>query len=116
MKILISISMFILLTYIANAQNTVSSTPDTLKTLVIKVAGFDCSGDLSGIKTKLINHEGIDACTYTDAGTFTVQYHTSVVNEKRLKEVIEKLPSCDNPNVYPYKAKMVKVKTKNKKR
>ena len=84
---------------------------DTLKTATIKVSGISCNGDMPLIKKKLINQEGIDEVNFSAAKggavTFTVKYHSSITTEKKIREWIEAAPSCDNPNLYPYKAKTI---------
>ncbi len=100
---------------LGNAQ----SINDSVLTVRVKVGGIGCGGDMAIIKKKLINQEGIDEVTFTDkkgdASTFTVTYHSSIVTEKKIREVIESAPCCDNPNEFPYKAKTVERKS-NKKR
>jgi hypothetical protein len=68
------------------------------------------------IKKKLINQEGIDEVSYTEAKggavTFSVKYHSSLITEKKVREMIEAAPSCDNPNLYPYKTKTIFPKPK----
>lgn len=94
------------------------SVPDTLKTATLKVTGITCQGDMPVIKKKLINQDGIDEVTYTEAkgglSTFTVSYHTSVISEHQVLAIIESSPCCDNPNEFPYKAKPVAGKSKKK--
>ncbi len=87
------------------------STTDTLKTATIKVSGISCNGDMPLIKKKLINQAGIDEASYTEAKggavTFSVKYHSSIATEKKIREIIEAAPSCDNPNLFPYKTKLL---------
>ncbi len=93
---------------------------DSVLTVQVKVGGIGCGGDMGIIKKKLINQEGIDEVTFTDnkgdASTFTVTYHTSIVTEKKIREVIESAPCCDNPNEFPYKAKTVETKPQKKRK
>ena len=92
------------------------STTDTLKSATIKVSGISCNGDMPLIKKKLINQEGIDEVNFTEAKdgavTFSVKYHSSMTTEKKIRVVIEAVPSCDNPNLYPFKTKTLNSKTK----
>lgn len=83
---------------------------DTVKTATIKVTGITCNGDMPTIKKKLINEDGVEEITFTNptkAGevTFTVKYFPSVITEKRIREVMESTPGCDNPEERPYKVK-----------
>lgn len=90
--------------------------PDTLKTATLQVTGITCQGDMPVIKKKLINQEGIDEVTFTEAkggsSMFTVFYHTSVTSEQQLVAIIESSPSCDYPDAFPYAAKPAKAKKK----
>lgn len=100
------------------ALNGNSQTNDTTLTVQIKVSGIGCSGDMGIIKKKLINQEGIDEVTYTekkgDASIFNVLFHPSVITERKIREVIESAPCCDNPNEFPYKAKKMEARSKKK--
>lgn len=90
---------------------------DTLKSLTIKVSGISCNGDMPLIKKKLINQEGIEDVSYTDASngkvTFTILYHSIATTEEKIKQFIESAPSCDDPNTFPYKTKTVLPKHKS---
>lgn len=105
------ISLIIILAAFASGSVFGQSTNDTLKITTIKVSGISCNGDMPLIKKKLINQEGVDEVNYTEAKsgsvTFTIKYHTSIITEKKIREIIEASPSCDNPNVFPYKTKPV---------
>lgn len=89
---------------------------DTLKTVIIKVSGISCNGDMPLIKKKLINQDGIEDVSYTEASkgkvTFTIQYHSVATSEEKIKKFIESAPSCDDPNTFPYKTKIVVPKHK----
>lgn len=104
----------IIIAIVATATCTTAfgqTTPDTVKTATIKVSGISCNGDMPLIKKKLINQEGIDEVSFSEAKggavTFTVKYHSSITTEKKIREWIEAAPSCDNPNLYPYKTKAI---------
>lgn len=106
------ISIIIAIVAITTCTTTFGqTTADTLKTATIKVSGISCNGDMPLIKKKLINHDGIDEVSFAEAKsgavTFTVKYHSSITTEKKIREWIEAAPSCDNPNLYPYKAKEI---------
>ncbi len=103
------------------ASNTKAQTvKDSVLTIQVKVGGIGCGGDMSIIKKKLINQEGIDEVTFTDkkgdASTFTVTYHSSIVTENKIRELIESAPCCDNPNEFPYKAKTMVTKPQKKRK
>ncbi len=91
---------------------------DSVKTYIIKVTGIGCDGDMTVIKKKLINQEGIDEVTFTDkksgASQFTIVFHPFYISESKIKEIVESAPCCDNPDEFPYKVKPVKTKIKGK--
>ncbi|HXH18519.1 MAG TPA: heavy metal-associated domain-containing protein [Chitinophagales bacterium] len=104
------ISIVIMLAAIAAANTGIAQTAaDTLKTATIKVSGITCNGDMPVIKKRLLNQEGIDEAAFSAAKsgavTFTVKYHSAIITEKKIREVIEGAPSCDNPSLFPYKVK-----------
>lgn len=110
------ISIIILFIAIAITNTVIAQTgADTLKTATIKVSGITCNGDMPVIRKKLLNQEGIDEAAFSAAKsgavTFTVKYHSAIITEKKIREVIEGAPSCDNPNLYPYKVKTFKADT-----
>ena len=108
MKTILSIIVTLIITFTATAA---FGQGDAYLSANFKVSGSTCSGDMPVIKKKLINQEGIDEVSFTDAKngivTFTVKYHSSVITEKRIREIIESAPSCDRPDEYPYKAKSI---------
>lgn len=94
-------------------QNTFCQNPkDTLKIISVKISGITCSGDLPIIKKKLINQPGIDDVkfekTKSDTVIFKIEYHTSAIDEAKIRKAIEAAPSCDYPNEFPYKVKEIK--------
>lgn len=93
------------------------SQSDTLKTVLVKVSGISCNGDMPLIKKKLINQEGIEDVSYSEASngkiTFTILYHSIATTEEKIKQFIESAPSCDDPNTFPYKTKTVLPKHKS---
>jgi len=102
------------------APNTAfAQQPDSLKTATIKVDGITCNGDMPVIKKKLVNGDGIEDVSFTEAKngsvTFTVSYHSSAISEKEILMLIEAAPSCDNPTLYPYKTKPLDEDKKRKK-
>jgi len=112
---------FLLLTLLAGSVGIIrgQSVPaDTLKTATLKVTGITCQGDMPIIRKQLINQDGIDDVTFTKAkgglSTFTVSYHTSVIDEAGVLAVIEAAPSCDDPGIFPYKARAVTAHPKKK--
>ena len=116
MKYFLSFGIFLSI-LISSQSVTGQSTSDSLKTASIKVSGITCNGDMPIIKKKLINLEGTESVTFTEAKngvvTFTVEYHTSVITEERILKEIEAAPSCDNPNSFPYKTKPLSPRPKN---
>lgn len=117
MKAIILLTIFLGIFF---AQNSFGQNPkDTLKTISVKITGITCEGDLPIIKKKLINQPGVDEVTYekakTDTVNFVIKYHTSAIDEKKIRKTIEAAPSCDYPGVFPYKVKELKqVEGKNK--
>lgn len=112
-------SMLLAMVLIAvNNSASAQISHDSVNTVVIKVGGIGCEGDMTIIKKKLINQEGIDEVTFTakknEASTFSIIYHQAIITEKKIHELIESAPCCDNPNEFPYKAKIVKPKTTKK--
>jgi copper chaperone CopZ len=112
MKLLITSILIVLSINSSFAQSNI----DTLKSTTLTVTGLTCNGDMSTIKKKLINQDGIDEVNYTELKkgkvTFTVKYHSSITTEKQIREWIESVPGCDDPNVYPYKASPFIIKFK----
>ena len=108
MRTLISILIVFVFSNISHSQTKA----DTVKTATIKIGGIACNMDMPIIKKKLLNQEGVDEATYSEAKSgsviFTVKYHSSIITEKKIREVIEAAPSCDNPNELPYKVKSFK--------
>ena len=104
MKTFISILILFVFGNISYSQTKA----DTV-TATIKIGGITCNMDLPIIKKKLINQDGVDEATYSEAKSgsviFTVKYHPAIIAEKKIQEVIEAAPSCDNPNELPYKVK-----------
>lgn len=108
MNKLISLLFSILISVFCNKVSG-QTVVDTVKTTTIKVNGISCNGDMPLIKKKLINQEGIDEVTFSEikneAVIFTIKFHSSVINEQKIEELIEGAPSCDDPALFPYKAK-----------
>jgi copper chaperone CopZ len=108
MKTLFSI-IIALITFAVSNNSSGQTTTDTVKTATVKVIGITCKLEESDIKKKLLSQEGIDETTYSSGtGIFTVKYHSSTITEKKISEVIEASPSCENPNQFPYKVKSIK--------
>lgn len=106
------ISIFMVMVAITTVSKVFGqSANDSLKTATIKVSGITCNGDMTVIKKKLINKDGIDEVSFSEAKngvvTFTVKYHSSITSELNIRKIIEAAPSCDNPDLYPYKTKSV---------
>ncbi|MFY8091453.1 MAG: hypothetical protein ACOVMI_09380 [Chitinophagaceae bacterium] len=109
-KAIFIFSFIVFKTSTLKAQATV----DSVKTAIVKVSGIHCEGDMPEIKELLINKEGIDDVLFTSlkngSSNFTIIYHTSVLKETQFKAIIEKIPSCSNAKVFPYKVKNIAIK------
>ena len=84
---------------------------DSTATIKIKVKGIICNMDFPLIKKKLINQEGVDEVAFSEiksgAVVCTVTYHPLIISEEKISKAIEAAPSCENPNQYPYRAKVL---------
>jgi copper chaperone CopZ len=91
------------------AQNA-KPVKDEVKVMSVKVSGVCCNGDLSTLKKKLVNLEGIDEVTADNAkkeGTnFKIAYHSAVISEEKIRQMIEKSEGCESGES-PYKVKAV---------
>jgi copper chaperone CopZ len=94
--------------------NADAQTADSVKTTVVKVGNLTCNGDMPTIKKQLLNQEGIDEVTFTPradgVSTFTINYHSSITNRKKIEKVIETTPGCDDKTSTPYRVKKEKDK------
>jgi hypothetical protein len=93
------------------AQDT-SEVSDT--TIVIKVSGITCGGDLPIIASHVTEKEGVSACEALGAPAavtkFSISYDPSVAKLEDIISGVEGAPSCDFPDTYPYKVKVKKKK------
>ena len=98
---------FSMVTFNSSAQNNTAK--DSIKTAVIKVGNLGCNGDMPTIKKQLLNQEGIDEVTFTArtdmSSTFTILYHSSVTDRRKIEKIIETTPGCDDKNSTPYRVK-----------
>lgn len=82
---------------------------DSVKKAVIKVANLHCNNDMPTIKKQLLNQDGIEDVSFTeiagDASVFTINYHTSAINQEQIEKAIESTPGCDDKSETPYKVK-----------
>lgn len=89
------------------AANAQSASPDSVKTVLIKVRNLHCNGDMPTIKKRLINQDGIDDVVFTERdgshSTFTITYHSSATSEAVIEKAIESTPGCDNKSETPYR-------------
>ncbi|WP_126246153.1 heavy-metal-associated domain-containing protein [Chitinophaga rhizosphaerae] len=108
--IILAISLFTILGTATKAS--AQSAPDSLKKATIVVHNLTCNGDMPTIKKQLLNQDGIDDVVFTNRAngqsTFTISFHTSVIDRKTIESVIEKTPGCDDKSVTPYKVKKEK--------
>ncbi|MBC7555123.1 MAG: heavy-metal-associated domain-containing protein [Taibaiella sp.] len=98
---------FVISPFDGSAQT--SASPDSVKKAIIKVVNLHCNNDMPTIKKQLLNQDGIDEVLFTDISgtlsTFTVSYHSSVINQEQIEKSIEGTPGCDDKNERPYKVR-----------
>jgi copper chaperone CopZ len=104
--------MLALVFIITNAQNisaqNVTQNSDTSQTIVVKVKGVTCAGDLKTIASNVEKVEGVTACKTGKMGatsSFEVKYNPKKANIKDIHSAIENTGGCENPNDRPYKVK-----------
>jgi copper chaperone CopZ len=90
---------------------------DSLKTAVIRVRNLHCNNDMPTIKKQLQREDGIDEVSYTNISsgmsTFTITYHSSVIDRSQIEKAIESTPGCDDKFKTPYKVKREKASKKS---
>lgn len=83
-------------------------------TIVIKVSGITCGGDLPIISSHVMEKEGISSCEAVGAAAavtkFQISYDPSVAKLEDIIAGVETAPSCDFPDTFPYKVKVKKKK------
>jgi copper chaperone CopZ len=96
----------------ANAQNisaqNIIQNSDTSQTIVIKVKGLTCAGDLKTIASNVEKVTGVNSCKTGKMGatsSFEVKYNPKKANIKDIHSAIENTGGCENPNDRPYKVK-----------
>ena len=93
-----------------NPQSKISNPNDT--TVIVKVSGITCSGDLTMIAAGVEKIKDVSSCKQvgkmSTSTSFEVKYDPSKVSYAEVVKAIEGTASCDNPDQRPYK-----VKTKN---
>ena len=108
--IFLAISIFAILGLTSGAS--AQSATDSLKKATIVVHNLTCNGDMPTIKKQLLNQDGIDEVVFTNRAngqsTFTISFHSSVIDRKKIEHVIEKTPGCDDKTTTPYKVKKEK--------
>ena len=83
-------------------------TPDSLRSITVKVKGSTCSMDLKMISANVEKVEGVNSCRAGKQGTtttFQVKYNPKVATERDIFVAIENTGSCENPNERPYRIK-----------
>ena len=108
----IKILMLALVIIITNAQNisaqNITQNSDTSQTIVVKVKGVTCAGDLKTIASNVEKVEGVSTCKTGKMGatsSFEVKYNPKKANIKDIHAAIENTGGCENPNDKPYKVK-----------
>lgn len=93
-----------------NSQSKTSNPNDT--TVIVKVSGITCSGDLKMITDNVAKTNGVSSCNkvgkMATSTSFEVKYDTTKITYAEVVKAIEGTASCDHPDQRPYK-----VKTKN---
>ena len=104
--------MLALVFIITNAQNisaqNITQNSDTSQTIVVKVKGVTCAGDLKTIASNVEKVEGVTTCKTGKMGatsSFEVKYNPKKANIKDIHSAIENTGGCENPNDKPYKVK-----------
>jgi copper chaperone CopZ len=96
----------------AQTASPTQATEEGLKTATVKIGGITCEKDLPIIKKKLVDQEGVEEVNWSDIKggmvTFQVRYHSAAAGEEEIKAAIEAAPSCDRPDVFPYRVKQIK--------
>ena len=108
----IKLLMLALVFIITNAQNisaqNITQNSDTSQTIVVKVKGVTCAGDLKTIASNVEKVEGVTTCKTGKMGatsSFEVKYNPKKANIKDIHSAIENTGGCENPNDKPYKVK-----------
>jgi copper chaperone CopZ len=108
----IKLLMMALAFIITNAQNisaqNITQNSDTSQTIVVKVKGVTCAGDLKTIASNVEKVEGVTTCKTGKMGatsSFEVKYNPKKANIKDIHSAIENTGGCENPNDKPYKVK-----------
>lgn len=81
---------------------------DSVKTILVKVKGINCSMDLKTISTNVEKLKGVSSCKAGKQGTttnFEVQFNSTLISEKEIFSAIEGTSGCENPDDRPYKVK-----------
>jgi copper chaperone CopZ len=90
-----------------SAQN-ITQNSDTSQTIVVKVKGVTCAGDLKTIASNVEKVEGVSTCKTGKMGatsSFEIKYNPKKANIKDIHSAIENTGGCENPNDRPYKVK-----------
>lgn len=91
-----------------------SSGSDSDTTIVIKVSGITCGGDLPIISSHVTEKDGINSCEALGAAAaitkFQISYDPTMAKLEDIIAGVEGAPSCDFPDTFPYKVKVKKKK------
>jgi copper chaperone CopZ len=108
----IKLLMLAVLVITINTQNisaqNITQNSDTSQTIVVKVKGVTCAGDLKTIASNVEKVEGVNSCKTGKMGatsSFEVKYNPKKANIKDIHSAIENTGGCENPNDRPYKVK-----------
>ena len=108
----IKLLMLAVLVITINTQNisaqNITQNSDTSQTIVVKVKGVTCAGDLKTIASNVEKVEGVSTCKTGKMGatsSFEIKYNPKKANIKDIHSAIENTSGCENPNDRPYKVK-----------
>lgn len=108
----IKLLMLAVLVITINTQNisaqNITQNSDTSQTIVVKVKGVTCAGDLKTIASNVEKVEGVSTCKTGKMGatsSFEIKYNPKKANIKDIHSAIENTGGCENPNDRPYKVK-----------
>jgi copper chaperone CopZ len=115
MKLYISLAFAISLTFgtfQSYAQTTQSETEVVSKTVTpttiqLKIKGFKCQNGVNKILGAFRSTEGIISIEtvgkFGAKTSFEIQYNSEVIGYEAIEKVVKELPSCESPEVFPYK-------------
>lgn len=93
----------------AFAQEQQAEEADSAKTITVDVTGITCGNDLNIINDNLKEETGViksEALGNASAKTsFEITYDPGKITRKQIVKVVEGSPSCDRPELKPYRVK-----------